>query len=156
MNISDNGVKFISDQEGFRSSPYLDIVGVCTIGYGSTHYTDGTKVTMQDLPITELQGQAMLRNYVDTKDSPWISQNLPNLTQNEFDALCSFCYNLGLGDLENSSAKNAIIAGSSCATIATDMDKWDMAAGRVIQGLLERRQREADLYCNGNYGPNIN
>ena len=98
-------VEFVKAKEGFRSSPYLDAVGVPTIGYGTTYYPDKTPVTMTDVSISKEEAEILLRhslnyfldyvvNYGPLKGYNW--------NNNQIGALSSFCYNLGRSRLSNS------------------------------------------------------
>src|ERR1035441_2958770 len=102
MNISENGVSLIKQFEGFRSDAYLDSTGIPTIGYGTILYPDGTRVTMNDSPITEEQATQYLANNIDQKTSSINNMLTVTVNQNQFDALCSFAYNLGCGSLHGS------------------------------------------------------
>jgi len=151
MTISDQGVQFIAQFEGFRSKPYLDCVKVPTIGYGTTHYDNGVAVTINDTPITQEQALTYLKHYIDNKVSDYLNSEFPNLSQNQFDSLCSFCYNLGAHALATSSLKVDIHHNAAPATIKNDFLKWSNAGGHVVQGLLTRRGHEADLFNTGQY-----
>lgn len=151
MNISDNGVKFIAQFEGFRAKPYKDCVGIPTIGYGTTHYDDGKAVTMNDKPVSQEQALTYLKHYVENKVSHYLNTEFPDLTQTQFDALCSFCYNLGSHALATSTLKVDIHHNATSAIIKNDFLKWSNAGGHVVQGLLTRRGHEADLFNNGIY-----
>lgn len=154
MNISDQGIDFICSFEGFSAKPYPDPAThgePYTIGYGTTHYPNGQKVTLDDPIVTEEEAKGYVANYIAEYISDKINELLPRLTQTQFDALCSFCYNLGVGSLRTSSLLSAIKANASNEEITTDFSKWDKADGRVMAGLLKRRVAEANLYCNGIY-----
>jgi lysozyme len=149
MTISNEGVEFICQFEGFRASPYRDSVGVPTIGYGTTVYEDGSAVRMTDGPISRDRAMACLKYHIEERIAHALEQY--QLTQPQYDALCSFCYNLGAGALDKSSLKHAILNGAGADEITTDFDKWDMAGGHVLPGLLTRRQHEAKLFTTGQY-----
>jgi|SRR5579872_1545215 len=154
MNISDQGVQFICSFEGFRADPYPDPASggePYTIGYGTTIYPDGTKVTMADQPVTQDQAAGFLQDYINKNAAGWLNANLPDLTQTQFDSLCDFIYNLGLGNFQSSSLLRDIRAGASDDVITADFNKWVKAAGKVMPGLVKRRAAEASLYCNGVY-----
>ena len=73
MQLGDAGLRLIAEFEGFRSHPYLDVVGIPTIGYGNTYYPDtGRRVTLADAPVTEREAADMLlatlARYVDGID----------------------------------------------------------------------------------------
>lgn len=151
MNISINGVNFIAKFEGFRSSPYRDTTGLPTIGYGTIHYQDGTPVKMTDPSISKEVGLLALTRHINEFVTPYLNTTFTTLSQAQFDALCSFCYNLGTGALDKSSLKHAIFNKASQAEITSDFKKWDMAGGVVLAGLETRRQQEANLFITGQY-----
>lgn len=151
MTISHAGVAFISQFEGFRASPYRDSTGLPTIGYGTIHYQDGTPVTMSDGPISKDAALGALMNHIAHRVSPYLDSTFPGLSQTQYDALCSFCYNLGTGALDKSSLKHAILTKAPATEITSDFDKWDMAGGQVLPGLLNRRQHEAKLFNTAQY-----
>ena len=144
MRTSDNGIDLIKSFEGLRLESYQDSAGVWTIGYGTTH---GIKSGMR---ITQEEAEEMLRN-----DVAWFEKAVRNLlpidlTQSEFDALVSFCYNLGAAALEQSTLRKRLLAGEPrCWVYQKEMPRWNQAGGRVLQGLVRRRQAEADLACLG-------
>ncbi len=154
MTISENGISFICSFEGFSATPYPDPASggkPYTIGYGTTVYPNSTPVSLSDAAVTTDQAKGFLEDHVNKNISGWLSANLPGLSQNRFDALCSFIYNLGLANFEASSLLKAIRAGADNNTITTDFEKWDEAGGKVMTGLEKRRAAEAALYCNGTY-----
>lgn len=155
MTLSNSGAALIAEFEGFSAKPYKDPASggePITIGYGSTYYPSGKKVTMQDQPVTKEQALSYLKDHVDHKISGWLTANVPGISQAQFDALCSFIYNLGLGNFQQSSLLRDIKAGKDCTTITADFMKWNRASGKVMDGLTKRRQKEALLYCTGSYG----
>ena len=149
MTISQAGVDFICQFEGFRANPYRDSTGLPTIGYGTIHYANGAAVTMSDGPISQADAKAALMNHIANRVDPYLN-TIATLTQVQYDALCSFCYNLGTGALDKSSLRHVLFSNDP-ATITADFDKWDMAGGQVLNGLLNRRQHEARLYTTGQY-----
>lgn len=72
--------------------------------------------------------------------------DFPTLTQNQFDALVSFTFNLGEGSLKSSTLLKKVNANPSDTTISSEFLKWNKAGGKVIDGLTKRRQAEAKLY----------
>lgn len=154
MTISSKGIDFICSFEGFSSKPYPDPASggkPYTIGYGTTIYPNGKKVTMADPRVTKAQSKVFLEDHINKKIADWLNTNLPNLEQSQFDALCSFIYNLGLANLKTSSLLKAIKAGADNDTITADFNKWVKAAGKVMPGLVKRRAAEARLFCSGVY-----
>ena len=102
MIIDNNGKDFIKKLEGWRNHPYLDSANVSTIGYGFTYYKDGTRVTMQDSPMTLKEGDELIESINPTYEDAVHRQIKVKLTQNQYTALVSFTYNLGEGNLKSS------------------------------------------------------
>lgn len=102
MIPSQNCINMIKMFEGFRAKPYKCPAGVPTIGYGSTFYSNGKKVTLKDKLITEQDATNLLTTVV-TNFSSGVSKLLKiQVTQNQFDALVDFAYNVGIGNLKSS------------------------------------------------------
>jgi len=149
MKLSNKGYDLIKKYEGFVSKPYLDAVGVPTIGYGNTYYPDGRKVTLQDKSINEEEATNLLRYIVaEFEDGVYDLVKQP-LKQHQFDALVSFAYNLGLGALKNSSLLSRVNSNPNNAYIPNEFTKWVKAGGRELRGLAKRRVEEANIYYNG-------
>ena len=148
MMISNKGLELIKKYEGFRSEPYLCPASVPTIGFGSTYYPDGKKVTMQDDPITKEYAEfmlcKMLKNYEDGVNRYVQTE----INQNQFDALVSFAYNLGLGALKSSTLLKKVNNNPCDETIPNEFKKWVKAGGKVLNGLVKRREEESNLYIS--------
>lgn len=100
--LSQKGVELLAELEGLRLKPYLCTSGVPTIGLGNTFYENGTKVTMQDEPITKDEAYHLFF-LIATKFEKTLNDNLPSdLTQNQFDACFCFAYNVGQTAFKNS------------------------------------------------------
>lgn len=147
MEISENGINFIKQYEGFRSDPYLDSAGIPTIGYGTICYLDGTRVTMDDPPINEMQAQGYLQNNINGKCAVLNNIITVDLNQNQYDALCSLAYNIGINAFKNSTLlkdlNNSDYQGAYAQFLV-----WDKAGGQVNQGLLNRRKAEQALFIS--------
>lgn len=146
MKISQKGLDLIKKFEGFSAKPYICPAGVPTIGYGATYYTNGTKVTMSDEPISEEWAEQLLSNMVHTYEKGVISLVIPKITQNQFDALVSFAYNVGVTNFRKSTLLRLINKNPDNPEIATQFMKWVRGGGKVINGLIKRRQIESKLY----------
>lgn len=145
MKTGLNGLNLIKEKEGLRLKPYLCSAGVATIGYGSTMYADGRKVTLKDAAISEKQALELLANTLGKYEKAVNDYVKVQLTQNEFDALVSFTYNLGAGNLLSSTLLKKINAGDK-AGAANQFDVWNKAGGKVLEGLVKRRAAEKDLF----------
>lgn len=128
--------------EGFRSVPYLCPAGVPTIGYGFTHYADGRMVTLADPPMTRAQAQSLLEHLLRVKYMPGTLRMCPNIElPARLGAITDFAWNLGLGNLRASNLRKRILAGDWEA-VPGELRKWVRAGGRVLKGLVLRREAE--------------
>ena len=144
--ITSKGLELIKSFEGLKLKPYLCSANVPTIGYGNTFYENKVKVTLKDAAITEQRAVELLawslkgfEQYVD-------SYCIDTISQNQFDALVSFCYNLGPANLKSSTLLKKVNANPNDPTIRAEFLKWNKAGGRALIGLTRRRTAEADLY----------
>ena len=140
------GIEMIKSFEGFRGAPYKCPAGIPTIGYGATFYTNGKKVTMSDATITEQQATELLASMLISFEKYVDSYCVDTITQNQFDALVSFAYNLGPANLKSSTLLKKVNANPQDETIRVEFMKWVKAGGKTLQGLVRRRTAEADLY----------
>ncbi len=156
MNISYKGLAIIKLFEGYVGEAYLDSAHIWTIGYGTIKYPDGTKVKENDCCSEQEADDWLLNHLAGTiKGINNLVWNKP-LNQNQFDAICSFVYNLGLGALTKSTLYAKARQNPDDETIykydpahpaqSCEFTKWITVKGKVIQGLLNRRIKEADLY----------
>lgn len=147
MKTSENGVNFIKGFEGFRNRPYLDVIGVCTIGYGTTIYPNGVKVNLKDKSITERDAIEYLKHDLE-KFEKGVNSLLGStkVNQNQFDALVSFAYNCGLGNLKASTLLKLVKALPTSEAIFNQFLRWNKAGGKEVSGLTRRRKAEAELY----------
>lgn len=146
IKTGDEGINLIKTFEGFRSTPYKCPAGIPTIGYGATFYTNGKKVTMSDRPITEAQAVTLLKDMLISFERYVDSYCVDIINQNQFDALVSFCYNLGPSNLKSSTLIKKVNANPNDPTIRAEFMKWTKAGGRTLAGLVRRREAEANLY----------
>ena len=138
--------------EGFRSKPYICPAGVPTIGYGSTYYPGGRKVTMADAPITEPQARAMLVSELLHTYAPGVLRQCPGLLPlalladdwRKLNAIVDFAYNLGVGRLQTSTLRRKINAGDWQGA-QVELMKWVRGGGRALPGLVARRRAECEL-----------
>jgi lysozyme len=131
--------------EGFKSKPYLCPAGIATIGYGSTYYNDGVKVTLKDPPITEQRASEILKHELEYNYLPSVLKLCPDLTDNNrINAIVDFTYNLGVGRLKNSTLRKAISKGDWDET-KKQLMLWTKGGGKVLKGLYLRRQAECLL-----------
>lgn len=141
-SVSPAGVELIKSHEGLSLKAYPDPGSggePWTIGYG---HTGGVK---RGDVITQSQADAFLRDDLRRFERA-VSRLAPNTTQNQFDALVSFAFNLGEGNLEKSTLLKKHNAGDY-AGAAKEFIRWNRAAGKVLNGLTRRRTEEAALYA---------
>jgi lysozyme len=136
----------IKSFEGFVGKPYLCPAKICTIGYGATFYPDGKKVTMTDAVITEGQATDLLAHMLISFEKYVDSYCVDTITQNQFDALVSFAYNLGPANLKSSTLLKKVNANPADESIRLEFMKWVKAGGKTLKGLVRRREAEANLY----------
>lgn len=144
--LSQKGLELIKQFEGLKLKPYLCPANIATVGYGNTYYPDGTKVKVTDPAITKERAEELLKHLVVSYEKAVDSFCRDDISQNQFDALVSFAYNVGVGNLQKSTLIKKVNANPKDVTIADEFMKWNKAAGRVLAGLTRRRQAEANLY----------
>ena len=139
--MSENGLKFLMNNEGVVLKPYLDTKGIPTIGVGNTYYEDSTKVTMNDPPITQKRAMELFRWVLKHYELAVYSNTRDDITQNQFDSLVSFTYNVGVSAFKNSTLLKRINARSSDQSIKNAFMMWNKP-----KEIIGRRKREVDLY----------
>lgn len=144
--LSNKGLELIKKYEGFSAKPYKCAGGVNTIGYGSTYYPGGHKVSLTDAPITEQQATSLLKDLLVNFEKSVDSFCRDDINQNQFDALVSFAYNVGVNALKSSTLLKKVNANPNDATIKQEFLKWNKSNGKILKGLTIRRQEEAELY----------
>jgi lysozyme len=146
MKSSSNGIRLIQEFEGLRLTSYLCSAGVATIGYGATYYQDGSKVKLGQT-ITNAHAAQLLKDHLKEFEGSVLGLlNTTKVNQNQFDALVSFCFNLGAGNLAKSQLLRFVKANPNDPKIAAEFLKWNRAGGEVSTGLVRRRKKEAQLY----------
>lgn len=144
MNLSDNGYEVIKSFEGVKNKAYKDSVGIWTVGIGFIT-VDGQKVN-ESTTLTNDQIKEQFFKQITTYENAVNSYVTSEISQNQFDALVSFTFNLGTGSLKSSTLLKKVNIDPSDSTITTEFAKWCKAGGRVIEGLAKRRAQEAKLY----------
>ena len=140
MNVSQNCVELIKHFEGFEDTAYLCPANVWTIGYGRTrNVKEGDR-------ITEAQAERDLLEELEEFKHQVLHSVKVELTQNELDALTSWTYNLGVGNLKSSTLLKKLNAGSK-DEVPAEMLRWNKASGKVLAGLTKRREAEAELWA---------
>ena len=140
MQISQRGVELVAKYEGCRLEAYKCPSGDWTIGYGHTAgVTPGQKLPSEEYAMELLR--------VDLEKYGNSVNNLAKkgiitfpLTQNQFDALTSFCYNCGAGNLQK------LVSGRNPSQVAEKFMAYTKGGGKVVPGLVRRREDERDLF----------
>lgn len=135
--------------ECFLAEPYLDAVGVPTIGYGTTHYPNGTSVTMKDAALIETSAFAILMGNLAPLASKIWTATTAQPTVNQWSAMLSLAYNIGLGAFLRSTLLREFNAGAERAA-GDQFLVWDKIVhdGKLVEcpGLLNRRIAEHVLF----------
>lgn len=144
MTISDRGVDLIAKYEGCKLDAYLCPAGVWTIGYGHTAgVKQGDRLPSQEAAKALLKEDLIkYGGYVNA----CVQKRLISfpLTQNRFDALTSFCYNCGNGNLQK------LVSGRDAATVAEKLLLYNKGGGKVLTGLVRRREEGLIFKLTGN------
>lgn len=139
----DIAIQIAKPFEGFRPEPYLCPAGIPTIGYGTTFYPSGKKVSLSDSPISEEEAEVYLSHEMN-KCVAGALRCCPVLVKKPgaLGAIADFCYNLGIGRLQTSTLRRKINQGDMEAA-RKELLKWVRGGGRVLPGLVARRKIEA-------------
>jgi lysozyme len=144
--ISNKGLDLIKSFEGLKLSPYACPAGIPTIGYGNTFYENGKKVTLTDPSINESRANDLLAHSLIKFEQYVDSYCIDTINQHQFDALVSFCYNVGPSNLKISTLLKKVNANPNDSTIGNEFMKWTKAGGKTLKGLVSRRSAESTLY----------
>ena len=155
MSSSQEMIDIIKDFEGFSATPYKDNTQ-WTVGYGS--YCGDSSDPKPNITLTEDEAEVRLRKDLVKTYEPIVNDYCESIgkqpSQQQFDALISFTYNVGTGWMNSSALKTAMIQGAKGNEIIYAMSIWCTAGGSVLEGLIQRRLSEANLYLNGVYSKN--
>ncbi len=136
-----NGFKALHEREGLRLKPYLDTQGVPTISMGVTYYLDGTKVTMKDPEISKIHAEKLANltamDFAKKVDALVKS----NVNQNQFNALVSLAYNIGINGFKNSTVLRLVNADPDNGKIQGAFLMWTKNPE-----LVGRRKSEVKQY----------
>ena len=139
MKISIDGINIIKTFEGLFLKSYLCPAKIWTIGWGSTKgVKKGMVITVQEAEQRLLDDIAPTENYLNNLGI--------DLNQNQFDALCSFIFNLGVGNFSSSTLLKLIKKNKNDPNIKNQFNRWVYAGGKKLPGLVKRRKIEGDLY----------
>ena len=139
MNLGYEGTKLLKFFEGCKLTAYQDSVGVWTIGYGHT------KGVYEGMTITQEEAEQMLLTELEEYEGYVEKYVTVPLTQNQFDALVVWVYNLGPTNFRNSTLLKELNSGNYTAA-GKEITRWNKAGGKVLAGLVKRREAEAKLF----------
>ncbi len=150
FNISDEGLKLIGALEGIKLSRYQDVAGFWTIGVG--HLITGKEKIPIGETITFERAMQLLREDVqlvvdEFNDGDGFADMPDCVTQEEFDACVSLAFNIGLNAMDKSTALRMLNEHNFFAA-ANAFLMWNKAGGRVVDGLVRRRERERELFLS--------
>jgi len=142
-SVSDlRALEMLKQFEGLRLKAYQDSAGVWTIGYGHT------KKAYPGMVITRAEAERLLRQDLVRFERAVRDRATVPLTQNQFDALVSFSFNVGVGAFSKSTLLKRLNQ-KDYAGAKQEFKRWVYAGGRRLQGLVNRREREAQLFLSG-------
>jgi lysozyme len=144
MKTSKAGIELIKAFEGLRCVSYKDAVGIWTVGYG--HTGPDVKPNTQ---ITSAHAEILLK--ADLASTEKAVENLVKvpINQHQFDALVSFCFNVGSGALGQSTLLKRLNAGEDPNTVAREeLPRWNKGDGKILEGLSRRRTQEVEVFCS--------
>ena len=145
--MSDEGREALAAWEGGHIlEAYLCPAKVWTISAGITYYPDTKKKIQPGDRITLEESKAMFAKVLKTFEAGVNSMTRDDINQNQFDALVSFAYNVGLGALQGSTLLKKVNKNVNDPLIADEFMKWIYAGGKVVRGLENRRKKEIKLY----------
>ena len=147
MRTNKRGLELIKEFEGLRLKPYLCSADVPTVGYGSTFYENGNKVSLYDKPISRARAEQLLINTITHFEKqlyPILSGLM--LNDNQFSALVSFTFNVGVANFKKSTLLKIIRENPNDKDIHEQFLRWNKANKKELPGLTRRRQAEAKLY----------
>lgn len=145
MKLDKKGYELIRKHEGLRLKAYLCPAKIPTIGYGNTFYEDGSKVKLGD-EITKERADKLLETIADDFAGKVFKITKAKLTQNQFNALVSFAYNVGLTNYRNSTLLRKVLFNPNSKDVEIQFMRWTKANGVELTGLVNRRKDEVKLY----------
>jgi lysozyme len=139
------GIAIIRKYEGLKLRAYVCPAGLNTIGYGATFYENGTKVQPGDV-ITMDRADRLLHFQVKLFADEVRRVVKSNIDENQLGALVSFCFNVGGAAFSRSTLARKANANPNDPTIRAEFMRWTRGGGKVLPGLVKRREEEANLY----------
>jgi lysozyme len=146
MKVSPNGQKLIKSHESCRLTAYKPhSKDRWTVGFGNTFYEDGSAVRQGD-KITQDRADYLFRIILGDFEMGVMKLLKVEVTQNQFDALVSFAYNVGLEDMKTSTLLRKVNLNPKDPSIKKEFMRWVNSGGKKLTGLVNRRQSESDLF----------
>jgi lysozyme len=145
MKLDNKGIKILEELEGLELKSYKCSADVWTIGLGNTFYEDGSKV--KEGQSISKERAYLLFNLISKKFEKAINENVKvNISQNQFNALFCFVYNIGITGFKNSTLLRLLNINSKDDNIAKQFLRWNKINGVESRGLTNRRIKESSLY----------
>ena len=141
MKLDESGYSELHKREGLRTKPYLDTRGIPTISLGVTYYPNGRKVTMQDKPLTIEEAERLGKVIADRFASEVTTLIKSKVNQNQFNALVSIAYNIGINGFKTSSFLKLVNKNPNDPKIKDAIMLWTKN-----KELIGRRKAEANQY----------
>lgn len=143
-----SALSLIKEFEGLRLEAYRDPVGIPTIGFGTIRYPNGNRVKMGDR-ITQGEAEAYLLDHIEDSVVPVLDSKIKvPVTSPQYNALVSFVYNVGSGAFSSSTLLRKLNAGAEAFEVASELLRWNKADGKVLNGLVRRREAERKLFLS--------
>lgn len=146
MKLDKSGYDLIKSFEGLSLKPYKCSAGIATIGFGNTYYENNVKVQMSDAVITKQRAEDLLKLNADRFAVKVSNIVHKPINQNQFNSLVSFTYNLGSGAFASSTLLKKVNINPNDNLIRLEFLKWNRAGGKILSGLIKRRNKESELY----------
>ncbi|KAF2162286.1 glycoside hydrolase family 24 protein, partial [Zasmidium cellare ATCC 36951] len=147
-HVQPNITDFIKQFEGFSATPYNDVAGYPTVGYGHLCSTSDCSELPYSYPMTQAEGEELLAD--DVREFEVCLGNAISSVQlnaNQYGALVSWSFNVGCGNMRSSTLVKRLNNGEDPNTVAEqELPKWNKAGGQVVDGLTRRRAAEVDLF----------
>jgi lysozyme len=140
MKTSPQGIELIKKHEGLRLVAYRCPANVWTIGYGHTRTAKSGMVISGD------EADKLLRADIEMAERAVNQLIVANLTQNQYDALVSFVFNVGRGNFEKSTLRVTVNNDPNDKQISLEFKRWVYASKVLLPGLVRRRDEESNLY----------
>lgn len=157
MNVSNQGRQLLMQWEGVKEKTYLDSAGLPTIGCGHLLTKDelrsgkikiGNEFVKYENGLTNLQIDQLLHQDLHIAEET-VSNNVSvGLTQYQFDALCSFVFNVGTTAFINSTLLK-VLNSKDFDAVQNQLRRWNKSGGRIVAGLINRREKEISLFNSG-------